>query len=366
MDNLYHNTKAQWGVYLFFFALLASVPALVDSAFLLNQFGRYCVFGMLAVSVSLVWGYGGILSLGQGIAFGLAAYGMAMMMQLQSQDPVSNPVPSFMLSNELETLPALWEPFWSTWGGIALALLVPVTFFVFFGLMMFQARVAGVYVAIMTLAMLSAWYSMVYDMQPFTGGFPGITPPAPLKIFGTTIDPYDRSAYWISVGMLAFVTLGTKLLLQSKFGLIVQAIRDDAERARFLGYSVAFYQTVVFALSALIAAIAGIIWVMMVQFVSPTAMELTLSISMVIWAAVGGRLSLLGSIIGAFLINGAQSYLGDELLYAFMLVLGGVFIVVVRFLPKGLSELYERAIGRLSRSGKPTKLVSRAIQAKGT
>lgn len=346
--NPYHDRRWQWAAYAVFFAILAMLPLFVSNTFVINQLGRYCVFGLLAASVCLVWGYGGILSLGQGIAFGLAAYGMAMTMQLQSQDPVNNPVPSFMLSNELEVLPSLWEPFWSTPWGLTLALLVPVVFFVFLGLLMFQARVAGVFVAIMTLAVLSAWYSMVYDMQPYTGGFSGITPPAPLKLGALVIDPYTPLAYWIVLAVLAIVTVGCKLLLGSRFGLVVEAIRGDPERARFLGYSVAFYQVVIFALSGLIAALAGVCWVMLVQYVSPTSMELTFSISMVIWAAVGGRMSLLGSILGAFLVNGMQSYLGDQLLYLFLLVLGMVFIVIVRYFPDGIAGLWEKWLGRVS------------------
>ena len=150
------------------------------------------------------------------------------------------------------------------------------------------------------------------------------------------------------MGALAIVTLGTKLLLQSKFGLILQAIRDDPARARHLGYSVSFYQTVTFVTSGAICALAGICWVMLVQFVSPTAMEVSFSVAIVIWAALGGRMSLLGAIIGAFLVNGLQSYLGDELLYAFTLVMGFMFIVIVRFLPKGLAGLFETLLGLLS------------------
>jgi urea transport system permease protein len=353
--NLYHNRTAQWLTYVAVFAALAFLPAMVENAFTLNLFGRFIVLGMLALSVSLVWGTGGILSLGQGIAFGLAAYGMGMTMQMQSQDAESNPIPSFMLTNELTELPALWEPFWSTPMGLTLALLVPTLFFALFGLLMFQARVAGVFVAIMTLAMLSAWYSMAFDLQPFTGGFNGISPPAPLQIFGHSIDPYGPLAYWIVLAFLAALTFAVKLLLQTKFGLIVQAIRDDPERARFLGYSVSFYQVVVFSLSGLIAAIAGVLWVMMVQFVSPTLLEVAFSVSMVIWAAVGGRLSPLGAIFGAFFVNGVQSFLGDELLYLFLLVLGGLFILIVRFLPNGLSGLLEMLLGKLAEARTPPR-----------
>lgn len=351
--NLYHSRRAQWITYLAFFLVLALLPTFVENTFTLNLFGRFLVFGLLALSVSLVWGFGGILSLGQGIPFGLAAYGMGMTMQMQAQDPTNAPIPSFMLTNELSELPALWEPFWHTPTGLVLAFAVPSIIFMVFGFMMFQARVAGVFVAIMTLALLSAWYSMAFDLQPYTAGFNGISPPNPLKLGEHVIDPYSSEAYWIVLAFLAALTLGLKLLLQSKFGLIVQAVRDDPERARFLGYNVAAYQVTVFTLSGMIAAVAGILWVMVVQYLSPTSLEVAFSVSMVIWAAVGGRLSLLGAIIGAFFVNGVQSYLGDELLYAFLLVLGGLFIVIVRFLPQGLAGLAEMVLGRLGRGKSP-------------
>ena len=358
--NLYHNRTAQWTVYLLVFAVMAVVPIVFDDAFLLNQLSRYAVFAMLAVSVSLVWGYGGILSLGQGIAFGLAAYGMGMTMQMQFQDPVSDPIPSFMLTNELETLPMLWEPFWSTPVGLFLTLAVPTVFFIGFGAMMFQARVAGVFVAIMTLAMLAAWYSMAYDMQPFTAGFNGISPPMPFEFWGVPIDPYGATAYWICIAFLASLTIAAKILLQSKFGMIVQAIRDDAERVRFLGYNVAYYQVVVFTLSGFIAACAGLCWVMVVQYVSPTSLELSLSVSAVVWAAVGGRMSLLGAIIGAFLVNGIQSYLGDELQQVWMIVLGMIFVAVVIFLPRGLVGFVERVLEGNRPAAKPLPSASGA------
>ena len=358
--SLYHNRMAQWAVYLAVFALLLLVPLWSSDPFTLNQYARYAVLAMLAVSVSLVWGYGGILSLGQGIAFGIAAYGMAMTMQMQAQDPVSNPLPSFMLTNGLETLPWLWAPFSSTPLGLVLTLAVPTVFFLGFGILMFQARVAGVFVAIMTLAMLVAWYSMAYDMQPFTAGFNGISPPMPFEFWGAWIDPYSATAYWICVAILALLTLGAKLLMQSKFGLIVQAIRDDAERARFLGYNVAYYQVVIFTLSGFIAACAGLCWVMVVQYASPTNLEVSLSISAVVWAAVGGRLSLLGAILGAFLINGTQSYLGDALEQLWLIVLGLIFIGVVVLMPRGLVGVVETLLDKYQARPTPGSAISEA------
>ena len=343
--NLYHDKRAQWAVYIVFFAVLAIIPLTMDDPFTMNQYARYGVFGMLALSVSLVWGYGGILSLGQGIAFGMAAYGMGATMQMQYQDPVNDPIPSFMLTNELEALPIVWEPFWNTHIGLLLAIGIPVGFFIIFGILIFQARLAGAFVAIMTLAMLLAWYNMAYDMQPYTAGFNGISPPSAFVAFGVEVDPYSNIIYWVSLGVLVVLTLGTKALLQTKFGTIVQAIRDDPERARFLGYNVAYYQIVLFTLSGLIAALAGMVWVMITQFVSPTSLDIFFSITMVIWAAVGGRMSLFGAIFGAMFINAAQSYVGDEFQATWFIILGAVFIVVVRFAPKGMAGIFEFAIG---------------------
>jgi urea transport system permease protein len=349
MTNLYHNKVAQWVVYAVFFAALGLIPIFIEDTFLLNQFSTYGVFGMLALSISLCWGFGGILNLGQGIAFGLAAYGMAMTMQMQSQDPASNPMPPFMLNNSLDHLPFFWEPFWNTGLGIVLALAVPTLFCAIFGSLMFRARVSGPFFAIMTLAMLSAWFTLILDMQPYTNGANGITPPAPLKIGEFVVDPYSPNSYWLVFALLLIMTVGAKLITQSKFGLVVQAIRGDAERVRFLGYNVAGYETVIYTLSGFIAAVAGCCWVALIQYVSPAQLDVTFSVSMVIWAGIGGRMSLIGSIIGAFAIQGAQSYLGDAFLNTWLLILGGFFILVVRFLPKGLAGLVETILGSFTR-----------------
>lgn len=343
--NLFHNVKAQWLTYLTFFAAVAVVPIYVSDTFLLNQLSTYGVFGLLALSLSLCWGFGGILNLGQGIPFGLGAYGMAMTMQMQSQD-ASNPIPPFMLNNSLDHLPLLWVPFQSTGVGIALALIVPTLFCLLFGGLMFRARVSGPFFAIMTLAMLSAFYTLIIDVQPYTNGANGITPPNALRIAGTAIDPYSPGAYWTVLALLFGATLLAKLMTLSRFGLVVQAVRGDPERVRFLGYNVAGYETAIYTVSGFIAALAGCCWVTLTQYVSPAQFDTTFSLSMVIWAGIGGRLSLLGSIIGAFIIQGAQSYLGDTFLNTWLLILGAFFILVVRFLPKGLVGLVESLLAR--------------------
>lgn len=350
MGNLYHNKIAQWVIYAVFFAALAVIPMTIDDSFLLNQLATYGVYGMLALSISLCWGFGGILNLGQGIAFGLGAYGMAMTMQLQSQTE-SNPIPPSMLNNSLDYLPMLWQPFQSTTLGLILAVAAPTLFCAVFGGIMFRARVSGPFFAIMTLAMLSAFYTIILDRQAYTGGVNGLTPPSAFQFAGIEVDPYSPTAYWVVFGLLMAATVLAKLITQSSFGLVTQAIRDDSERVRFLGYSVAGYETVIYTVSGLIAAVAGCCWVMLVQYVSPAQLDVGFSLSMVIWAAIGGRYSLLGSILGAFLIQGAQSYLGDTFLATWLLILGGFFIIVVRFLPNGLASLVEAGLGLLDRSG---------------
>lgn len=345
--NAYHNKTLQWLFYIAVLAVLGAVPLISNDAFLLNQLAIYGVYGMLAVSISLCWGSGGILNMGQGIAFGLGAYCMAMTMQMQSQ--ADGTIPPFMLNNGLDNLPLLWQPFHNTSTGIFLALFVPTVFYLIFGGIMFTARVSGPFFAIMTLATLSAFATIFVDLQPYTNGVNGISPPSSLKLGQTEIDPYSSGAYWFVFALLAACTVAAKLINQSRFGLIVRALKDDPERVRFLGYNVAIYETLVYTLSGLIAAIAGCCFAVLTQYVSPAQFEVGFSISIVIWVALGGRNSLIWAMFGAFTVQGAQSYVGDQFLSTWILILGFSFILVVRFLPGGLAGLVETLLGRTTK-----------------
>ncbi|MCR9111643.1 MAG: urea ABC transporter permease subunit UrtC [Rhodobacteraceae bacterium] len=347
IQNPYHNKTLQWLFYLVVFALLGAVPLISDDAFLLNQLAIYGVYGMLAVSISLCWGSGGILNMGQGIAFGLGAYCMAMTMQMQTQ--AEGTIPPFMLNNGLDALPWIWQPFQDTTTGIILALLIPTAFYLIFGGVMFTARVSGPFFAIMTLATLSAFATIFVDLQPYTNGVNGISPPGSLNLGETEIDPYSSGAYWFVFALLVACTVAAKLINQSRFGLIVRALKDDPERVRFLGYNVAIYETLVYALSGLIAAIAGCCFAVLTQYVSPAQFEVGFSISIVIWVALGGRNSLIWAMFGAFTVQGAQSYVGDQFLSTWILILGFSFILVVRFLPGGFAGLVETILGRAAK-----------------
>lgn len=346
--NLYHHSKAQWAAYVVFFILVLGVPAVIDDSYTLNLLATYGVFAMLALSVSLAWGAGGVLTLGQGVPFGLAAYCMAMTMQMQSQTPDS-PMPPFMANNSLTQLPLMWEPFKSTAAGLLIAVLFPTILWMLFGGLMFAARVSGGFVAVMTLAMLSAIGLLVLDIQPYTNGANGITPPNALVFAGHTIDPYSITAYLIVAGALVILAALSKALLSGKFGLVTHAIRTDAERTRFLGYNVFLYQTLLFGIAGLISSIAGCLFVMLEQYVSPAQLGVPFSVGMVIWAGVGGRASLLWAMLGALLINAGQTVAGDTLLNTWLLCLGIFFILVVRFLPSGLAGVAEWLIGLLPR-----------------
>jgi urea transport system permease protein len=360
-QNPYHDRRFQWASYAVFFVLLALIPFYLDDAFLLNQFSTYGVYGILALSLSLCWGFGGILNLGQGIAFGLGAYGMAMTMQMQSQT-ASDPIPPFMLNNGLSSLPAVWEPFSNTGLGIFLALAVPTLFCLVFGALMFQARVSGPFFSIMTLAMLSAIYTIFTDLQAYTNGVNGITPPQPLALGTLAVDPYSTVSYWGVYLALLLCTVSAKLITLSKFGLIVQAQKNDAERVRFLGYNVAVYETMIYSISGLMAALAGCCFAFLTQYVSPSQFDVGFSISIVIWAAIGGRGSLLWAILGAFLVQGAQSYLGDEFLNSWILILGFFFILIVRFLPGGLAGLWEAALSLLIEQKRDPKTLPAGVE----
>jgi urea transport system permease protein len=346
-QNPFHDRRYQWACYVVTFGLIALIPFTISDTFLLNQLSTYGVYGILALSLSLCWGFGGILNLGQGIAFGLGAYGMAMTMQMQSQNIDTDPIPPFMLNNGLSALPVVWEPFWNTSVGILLSLAVPVVFCLIFGGLMFKARVSGPFFAIMTLAMLSAIFTVSTDLQAYTNGANGITPPAPLHIGSLVLDPYMPVSFWAVYVVLLLSTVAAKLLTQSKFGLVVQALKSDPERARFLGYNVAVYETLIYTVSGLMAALAGCCFAMITQYVSPGQFDVGFSISMVIWAAIGGRGSLLWAMFGAFMVQGAQSYLGDQFLNSWILILGFFFILVVRFLPSGFAGLTEMVFGRI-------------------
>lgn len=347
------QTLLQLGVYGAFCLAILLVPSFIDDAFLLNKYARYLVLGILAMALSLSWGYTGILNLGQATSFGLGSYCMAMALKLRTV-PVhtgAEGLPDFMVWNNVETLPWFWVPFHSLGFALAAGVAVPVLFAVLLGWFMFRGRVTGVYVAIITLATLVVVNLVIIDQQRFTGGFNGITDLAQLELFGLTFDAYSSSSYYLIAVTLTVCLFFALAVTRSRAGLILQAVRDHENRVRYFGYDVAHYKIFAFAVSAGIAGVAGMLYTIVMEFASPTFVGVPLSLSVVIWCAVGGRQSLIGATIGAMVVAGMQGALSESeaFLDTWTLVMGFVFVLVVLFLPKGLAGAIELVAERLQR-----------------
>jgi urea transport system permease protein len=341
-------------VYALFIAAVMVAPAFLDQ-FWLNRMAKYLVYGMLGIAVALSWGYAGVLNLGQGLFFGAGAYMLAMSLKLASptslQQGSDKPVPDFMLWNAepgsktdlccISKVSFLWIPFQSQWFGILMGIVLPVTLATVLGLIMFKKRISGVFVSIITLALVLLVRLLVIDAQPITNGFNGLTDLGWLSVGGFEFDPFTLPTYYLVAAVLALVLIAARLLVETRAGLILQAIRDDNNRARYLGFDVPLYQTFFFAVSAGIASLAGMLYVVVAEFASPTFMDLTFSITMVVWAAVGGRGSLLGACIGAILINTLSATVSETegFVEAWKAIIGLVFVLVVLFLPRGLAGL---------------------------
>jgi urea transport system permease protein len=350
--------RVQLAVYAIACLAIFLLPSFIDDDFLLNKFSRYLVLGILAMALSLSWGYAGILNLGQAMSFGLGSYCMAMALKLRTV-PVhtgSEGLPDFMVWNNVTELPWFWQPFYSLPFALFAGIAVPVAVAALLGWFMFRGRVTGVYVAIITLAAMVVVNLLIIDQQQYTGGFNGITDLAQLEIFGIEFDAYSSSTYYLTAGCLTASLFLAFAVSKSKTGLIIQAIRDHEDRVRYFGYDVAHYKIFAFSMSAAIAGVAGMLYTVVMEFASPTFLGVQLSLSVVIWCAVGGRQSLLGALIGAIIVTGMQGALSESeaFLETWTLVMGAVFVLVVLLLPKGLAGLAEMAFQRKARNVAPT------------
>lgn len=328
-------------------AAILALPLFVDDDFLLNRIARYLALAMVSLALSLSWGYAGILNLGQAMSFGLGSYCMAMALKLRTI-PVhtgAEGLPDFMVWNNVEVLPWFWRPFYSMTFAILAGIGFPALVAAVLGWFMFRGRVTGVYVAIITLATLVVVNLLIIDQQRYTGGFNGITDLAQLELFGTTFDAYSSNTYYLVAICLTICLFTALALTKSKAGLILQAIRDHEARVRFFGYDVALFKTMVFAVSAAIAGLAGMLYAIVMEFASPTFLSVQISLSIVIWCAVGGRQSLLGAMLGALLVAGTQGALSESeaFLDTWTLIMGALFVLVVLFLPNGLASLADIA-----------------------
>ncbi|MEQ8575814.1 MAG: urea ABC transporter permease subunit UrtC [Fulvivirga sp.] len=328
------------GYAMFAVFILLVMPWMVDySGYELNTYARYLALGMAAAALALSWGTAGLLNLGQALTFGIGAYIMAMHLKLKASASQAGGLPDFMVWTNMEELPWFWEPFHSVGITLAAGVLVPVGIAGLIGGFMFRGRITGVFVAIITLSLMLAVQLWMIAEQQFTGGQNGLTGLASLELFGWSVDIYTVAFYYLVAGCLMVILALALLLVRSKAGLVLKAIKADPERVRFFGYDVARYEVLAFSTSAGIAGVAGMFYAMVLEFASPTYMGLSLSLAFVIWAAVGGRESIVAATLGGIGVNMAEGRLSDLFFDQWTLILGVIFIVVVLFLPRGLFGL---------------------------
>lgn len=325
--------------------ILVVMPLTLD-IFRLNLVGKYLSYAFVAIGLVLCWGYGGILSLGQGVFFGLGGYCMAMFLKLEASTPEATKIqstpgiPDFMDWNRITELPWFWEPFNSLFFTILAVPLVPMAFAFLLGVAMFRRRVGDVYFAIVTQAVALIVSILIIGQQGLTGGVNGITDLRTLKGWDIQTDSARYVLYFVNAALLFACILGARAMLSSKLGKLLVAMRDKEERVRFSGYDVASFKTFVFCAAAGCSAIGGAMFTLQVGFMSPSFVGIVPSIEMVIFAAVGGRLSLIGAVYGTLLVNWGKTVFSEAFPELWLYLMGGLFIAVVLLFPNGLAGVY--------------------------
>ena len=334
--------------------LLIILPAFAGT-FRIGLFGKYLSFAFCAVGLVLAWGYGGILSLGQGIFFGLGSYILAMFMKLEatSADPAAAvfvsegpPVPDFMTWNSVDVLPWWWVPFAHLWFTIPMLLILPAAVAFGLGYANFRKRVGGVYFSIVTLALAAMASIIIVGQQGYTGGINGITNLTTFAGFDIQSDTAVYTMYYITALLLLASVLAGRFILQSRLGKVLIAVRDREDRIRFSGYDPAMFKGFIFAIAALFSAIGGAMFTLQVGFASPSVSGIVPSIEMVIYAAVGGRLSLVGAVYGTLIVGLAKSLLSEQFANIWMYFMGALFIIITMVFPKGLAGILDKYRGR--------------------
>ena len=359
--------------------LLALTGALVAVPFALDPFrqqlaAKYLCFAFPAVGLVLVWGYGGILSLGQGLYFGMGSYFMAMFLKLEAAAQSNtgsalsqfygSSLPDFMVWNSVEVLPWWWRPFHSLAFTIVAILVIPPLFAFLLAYANFRKRVGGVYFSIVTLALAAIASIVIIGQQGYTGGVNGITD---FKTFlGVDIlsDGVKRVLYFVTVLVLLAAVAAGRFIVASRTGKILVAIRDREDRVRFSGYNPATFKAFVFAAGALLASLGGALFALQEGLASPSLVGIVPSIEMVIYAAVGGRLSLIGAVYGTLLVFAAKTFFSENFPQFWLYLLGALFILVVMFLPAGLAGVAEKLRRRLRTRlpGAPERAFARTVR----
>jgi urea transport system permease protein len=318
------------------------------SDFRLNQFGKFLAFAILALGLDLIWGYCGVLSMGQGVFFGLGAYcmGMYLALQIGTESVYGSELPDFMVWTQVKELPFFWYPFKSFVGGFLGAILVPVLFATLFGFLAFRSRIKGVYFAIITQALAFAAWLVFNRNETRLGGTNGLTDFKQLVGYRLSDPSTQRGLYLITVVALGAAYLCCRWIVASRAGKVLIAIRDSESRVTFSGYTPWTFKLFVFVVAAGLAGLAGMLYVPQVGIITPAQIGVLPSLEVVIWVAVGGRGTLIGAILGAVTVNYGRSILTNYFPEAWPFILGGLFVIVVTMFPDGLLGMIRKLTDR--------------------
>jgi urea transport system permease protein len=328
---------------------LGNAHPLHISTYTMTLLGKYFCYALLAMAVDMVWGYLGILSLGHGVFFALGGYamGMYLMRQIGTRGVYGNPVlPDFMVFLNWKELPWFWHGFDWFWFALLMVVVVPGVLAYVFGWFAFRSRVTGVYLSIMTQALTYALMLAFFRNEMGFGGNNGLTDFKDILGFPLQSD-YTRAGLFVaSVAALLGGYLSCRYIIRSRLGKLCAAIRDQEDRVRFIGYRVEDGKLWIFTFSAMLAGIAGALYVPQVGIINPTEFAPLASIEIVIWVAVGGRATLYGAVMGAVMINYAKSYLTAAFPDAWLFGLGALFVLVTIFLPGGIAGLLQQKFSK--------------------
>lgn len=315
--------------------LILIVPLLL-SDFRLSLMGRFLALAIVALGIDLIWGFTGLLSLGHGVFFTLGGYALAMHLKLQIPPTASSQLPEFMSLYGVTELPWFWQPFYSFPFSALAVIFIPGILAGLLGYVIFRNRIRGVYFSILTQAATIIFFNFFNGQQKLFNGTNGLTDFRTL--FGLEVKaPGTKYAFYvITILALAVAYALCRWLTSGRFGRLLVAIRDDESRVRFTGYDPTGYKVLVFAISGALAGIAGALYTLQTDIVSPNSMNIAFSIEMVIWVAIGGRATLIGAILGALVVNFAKSLLSEKFPDVWLFFQGGLFLLVVLFLPDGI------------------------------
>ncbi|MBP7000933.1 urea ABC transporter permease subunit UrtC [Amaricoccus sp.] len=361
---------ARMGVFLAaLFVVIVAVPAgnllatpgsaLHVPSTLVALLGKYLTYALLAVSLDLVWGYAGILSLGHGAFFALGGYamGMHLMREIGARGVYANPeLPDFMVFLSYERLPWFWHGFDMFWFACLMTLLVPGLLAFVFGWFAFRSRVTGVYLSIITQALTYALMLAFFRNEMGFGGNNGLTDFRDVLGFPLSADTTRAALFVLSGLALAGGLLLARAITVSKLGKVLVGVRDAESRTRFLGYRVEHYKLFVFTVSAMLAGLAGALYVPQVGIINPSEFSPASSIVIVIWVALGGRGTLVGAALGALIVSAVESWLTSAAPEAWVFVLGAMFVLVTIFLPRGVLGLIEDVAAK--RRGAPAAIAA--------